>query len=862
LLPYLNDKVFFTGMQSVLDRMYDGHGNNKGKVAHEESIGGQALFLKMKEFNDLAGQNKWGDAANLLRDVLNERVIEPRHDYTMVDDDFLLVMLEKLFFNAQDGHGKDDIRDFLGHKDKNGATNLEKILWGWNFVLGKIDSLVTKQGARQGLVRITGEKTGQWRDVGYGLADGTYPGDVNAVLAPLSIEGIKTGIAALEEIFGLGLEEFRPEGYKVLQDIIQKDELGSLKKYLDSSREFEKASRVWALTAKKFDVHLGKDELLEILSASIDAESNPIEKEGLWNREIIIENGIRYTVRDILAGRIPSILKQGVNFLDLAHDDDGRGTGVMSSDGIFGLFYNDQMSPVDFLKTLQPLMLRYPLGLFAPEAGVLAANPLLQSNPWVRDSLNRNAYGATVVYGFQMKLLQQALQNQIKRCFLNGQIRPEVPTEYVQVLYSALEVLEGSFNKIGGLKDSECWKIKIQKDGSFTVVPFGEDKADNEESNIEQLWSFSFTSADTDKIHDMVEKQGIHALAYDQMITTMWELQQELYRKQRDATLKKLLQEVESWSRNITLQEARMLYRGNDAINPFYYDGGRQAKGVYAIDGYRKTFTENPEGLKWHVINNDYLNYLAGLLEKVTAGRATGIIETIDSLKLLDGSYEEKKYVSDRVIDIVEKELLKKTLDGLSQAVESWSVNVTPQEAEELYKGNDAVDPFKYYDGGIQAKGVWAIDGFKKTFAGEKNPKQFKGHITNNDYLNYLAYLFGKISAGKAAGIIERINDLEVMGGSYEEKEYVSDQTIGIVETRLKSIISGVDNAQLTNGIPLVKSSTPGGIDLDPMMLNFQVKRDGKGMAFPVAADGATRVNGFTPVIIRITSMSSPLLSD
>jgi hypothetical protein len=59
-----------------------------------------------------------------------------------------------------------------------------------------------------------------------------------------------------------------------------------------------------------------------------------------------------------------------------------------------------------------------------------------------------------------------------------------------------------------------------------------------------------------------------------------------------------------------------------------------------------------------------------------------------------------------------------------------------------------------------------------------------------------------------------------------------------------------------------VSSVAPGGIDLNPTMLNLQTRRDGNGVAFQAAADGTMQVNGFTPVIIRITPMVSPLFSD
>jgi len=58
-------------------------------------------------------------------------------------------------------------------------------------------------------------------------------------------------------------------------------------------------------------------------------------------------------------------------------------------------------------------------------------------------------------------------------------------------------------------------------------------------------------------------------------------------------------------------------------------------------------------------------------------------------------------------------------------------------------------------------------------------------------------------------------------------------------------------------------TSSPGGIDLDPAILNLQIKREGEGVTVtPRGKDGVMRVNGFTPIITRITPMRSSLFSN
>jgi len=62
----------------------------------------------------------------------------------------------------------------------------------------------------------------------------------------------------------------------------------------------------------------------------------------------------------------------------------------------------------------------------------------------------------------------------------------------------------------------------------------------------------------------------------------------------------------------------------------------------------------------------------------------------------------------------------------------------------------------------------------------------------------------------------------------------------------------------------VVKSSDPfGGINLDPAMLNLQIKRDGKGIPLPINQQpiGNMKIDGFMPVIINVTPINDlPLL--
>ncbi|MDO8675618.1 MAG: hypothetical protein Q7K71_05845 [Candidatus Omnitrophota bacterium] len=73
------------------------------------------------------------------------------------------------------------------------------------------------------------------------------------------------------------------------------------------------------------------------------------------------------------------------------------------------------------------------------------------------------------------------------------------------------------------------------------------------------------------------------------------------------------------------------------------------------------------------------------------------------------------------------------------------------------------------------------------------------------------------------------------------------------------------DAAQLSNvdRAVVVEKDPYGGINLDPAMLNLQIKRDGKGIPLPINQQpiGNMKIDGFMPVIIKVTPISNlPLL--
>ena len=80
-------------------------------------------------------------------------------------------------------------------------------------------------------------------------------------------------------------------------------------------------------------------------------------------------------------------------------------------------------------------------------------------------------------------------------------------------------------------------------------------------------------------------------------------------------------------------------------------------------------------------------------------------------------------------------------------------------------------------------------------------------------------------------------------------------------ETRRREV-QNVDNAILTTAEPIASQDHLGGINLNPALLDLQIKRDGKGIPLPINQQPIwnMKIEGFIPVIINVTPVSLPLL--
>jgi len=125
--------------------------------------------------------------------------------------------------------------------------------------------------------------------------------------------------------------------------------------------------------------------------------------------------------------------------------------------------------------------LNYPLGLMTG-GGLLTANPALSGSRELWQILGFGAYHGTVVWSWQMAMMEKGLLYQSRKLPSRGQFRA---VKDMQNLAKRMIEIE---NKLGEMRNFELWGVKIDStSGEIRAVPYGEGA--EAESNAVQLWS-------------------------------------------------------------------------------------------------------------------------------------------------------------------------------------------------------------------------------------------------------------------------------------------------------------------------------------------------------------------------------------
>src|SRR5690606_23081260 len=154
------------------------------------------------EVGDVSHEEELGDYAGWKNEMENPKpanIRQPRYDYKMIDDDFLLAPVlveyfEKLRDEAETPDDADAaIEAFRARMRPDGKTFKEAIEANLQLVLDRArpfaDDPAAPADKKDKLVAFKNTvSVGQWRDSDMGIAFGRYAFDVNAALVPAALE--------------------------------------------------------------------------------------------------------------------------------------------------------------------------------------------------------------------------------------------------------------------------------------------------------------------------------------------------------------------------------------------------------------------------------------------------------------------------------------------------------------------------------------------------------------------------------------------------------------------------------------------------------------------------------------------------
>jgi hypothetical protein len=147
------------------------------------------------------------------------------------------------------------------------------------------------------------------------------------------------------------------------------------------------------------------------------------------------------------------------------------------------------------VEELKPLLVKYelpyPVGLAGP-AGVYVASPALSRSPADYATFDRGRYHGTVVWSWQLGMLQLGLVRQYRR--LRRIDSPPARAMSIR-LRTLLEELGRVKRRVGALRDTELWTVVPAARG-YRPAAYGHAAGQATESNVLQLWSVVHLAVD------------------------------------------------------------------------------------------------------------------------------------------------------------------------------------------------------------------------------------------------------------------------------------------------------------------------------------------------------------------------------
>ena len=444
LMPDLRREVVEAALTAVIDRItltpdvkdpnFD-YTIEVGDVAHEEELGDYAAWNNDKQ------AVKPGD----LR--------QPRYDYKMIDDDFLLAPVVAEYIAKVTKDAPTDaagiIDAFLARRRPDGQTFKAALEVTLKLVLDRARPFAddTGQPAMKKLKLVSLKNTvpvGQWRDSDLGIAFGRYAFDVNAGLVP----------GALEAAVAL---------YTRLGDTAKSAEAQNM---LDAWGGVE-------------DLFATSEMMVSAVQANITSYAGEVKVTDTSSQIQGTEQNGRYVSYAI------SLDKAGAP-LPIMHTDHG--------------FVMEFATPTDpyLFRVARTLAADFPAGLMS-KVGVMVANPALAPanlmvtdpkdlrNPnddvqvRLRDIFKNSHYHGAVVWSWQQALLASGMRRQIERTDISALTRTELQKAECK-LWNTIALAEQ-------VRAGELWSWEANASGQLEYRAFGYNLSDVDESNAAQLWS-------------------------------------------------------------------------------------------------------------------------------------------------------------------------------------------------------------------------------------------------------------------------------------------------------------------------------------------------------------------------------------
>lgn len=408
-----------------------------GDVSHEEELGDYAAWNNGKQT------------------VQPPDLRQPRYDYKMIDDDFLLApvlveYIEKVTAEAGSPEAARPIVDaFLARTRPDGTTFEAAIEANLKLVLDLSRPFADDPApAAQKKTKLISFKNtvpvGQWRDSDMGIAFGRYPFDINAGLAPGALEAAATLYGRRGDAAG--------------------------------ATEAQRILAAWQGVDELFRI----EETLATVQANVTSYASAVKVTDTSAQLQATEPGNRYSSYAI------------------SLDGTGLALPVMHTDHGFVMEFT-QPSDAYLVRVAHTITADFPAGLMSP-VGVMVANPAIAAADFtvtdpknlkdpsddvadvkVRDIFTNSHYHGAVVWSWQQALLASGVRRQLERTDIAAATRT--------ALQQAECKLWDSIDAAQQVRAGELWSWEASATGGLDYRAFGYNRNDVDESNAAQLWS-------------------------------------------------------------------------------------------------------------------------------------------------------------------------------------------------------------------------------------------------------------------------------------------------------------------------------------------------------------------------------------